>query len=152
MKKNILVINGPNLNLLGLREPGHYGTKTLSEICEELKSLAAELDAELTFYQSNHEGGIIDAIHEARLYADGIIMNAGAYTHTSIAIRDALSAVKVPCVELHLSNVHAREEFRHVSMIAPVCVGVIAGFGANSYHLALRAVCDHVEKRKAEGN
>ena len=150
MKQHILVINGPNLNLLGLREPGYYGTKTLSDICEELKVLAAELDIELTFYQSNHEGGIIDAIHASRTYADGIIMNAGAYTHTSIAIRDALSSVKVPCVELHLSNVHAREEFRHVSMIAPVCVGVIAGFGANSYHLALRAIVDHVKKAEVK--
>jgi len=147
MKKHILVINGPNLNLLGLREPGYYGTKTLADICNELTVLAEKLDAELTFYQSNHEGGIIDAIHEARSYADGIIMNAGAYTHTSIAIRDALSGVKIPCVELHLSNVHAREQFRHVTMIAPVCVGVIAGFGANSYHLALRAIVDHINAR-----
>ncbi len=148
MKKHILVINGPNLNLLGLREPNIYGGDTLEDICREVQSLADSLEAKVTFYQSNHEGGIIDAIHDARNYADAIIINAGAYTHTSIAIRDAISAVKLPCVEIHLSNVHAREEFRHVSMIAPVCVGQITGFGKDSYTLALRGILNHLDGNK----
>ncbi len=148
MKKHILVVNGPNLNLLGLREPGIYGNDTLDSISNEIKSLADTLGADVTFYQSNHEGGIIDAIHEARNYADGIIINAGAYTHTSVAIRDAISAVNLPCVELHLSNVYKREEFRHKSMIAPVCVGVISGFGKGSYTLALRGIIDYIDSQR----
>ncbi len=148
MKKHILVVNGPNLNLLGLREPGIYGSDTLESITNEIKSLTDSLGIDVTFYQSNHEGGIIDAIHEARNYADGIIINAGAYTHTSVAIRDAISAVALPCVELHLSNVYKREEFRHKSMIAPVCVGVISGFGKSSYTLALRGIVDYLDAQK----
>ena len=150
MKQHVLVINGPNLNLLGLREPGIYGTKTLADICEKLQKVATSLDTELTFFQSNHEGCIIDALHGARDYAQGVILNAGAYTHTSVAIRDAIASVKLPCVEVHLSNVHAREEFRHHSWIAPVCIGTIAGFGADSYELALRGLVGYLNEKGME--
>jgi 3-dehydroquinate dehydratase-2 len=139
MGKRIIVINGPNLNLLGTREKDVYGTATLSEIAgaviEEAKALGMDAD----FVQSNHEGEIIDKIHEARGRYDLIIINPGAYTHYSIAIRDAIKAVELPCIEVHLSNIHAREEFRSNSVIAPVCAGQISGFGANSYLVALRA-------------
>ena len=150
MKQHVLVINGPNLNLLGLREPGIYGTKTLADICEKLQKVATSLDTELTFFQSNHEGCIIDALHGARDYAQGVILNAGAYTHTSVAIRDAIASVKLPCVEVHLSNVHAREEFRHHSWIAPVCIGTIAGVGADSYELALRGLVGYLNEKGME--
>ena len=136
----LLVLNGPNLNLLGTREPGVYGTRTLADIEAECSALAQELGASVRFEQSNHEGGLVDALHAARDGTDGVILNAGAYTHTSIALRDAISAMQLAVVELHLSNTHAREPFRHVSMIAPVCVGVIAGFGADGYGLAIRAM------------
>ncbi|MDD3430008.1 MAG: type II 3-dehydroquinate dehydratase [Oscillospiraceae bacterium] len=136
----VLVINGPNLNLLGKREPGVYGTQTLQSINDKLATQAHQLDVEISFYQSNHEGGLIDKLHEAMDTQDGVILNAGAYTHTSIALRDAIAAIKIPVVEVHLSNVHAREEFRHHSCISPVCAGVICGFGANSYSLALQAL------------
>ncbi|MFM9858531.1 type II 3-dehydroquinate dehydratase [Pseudoxanthobacter sp. M-2] len=136
----VLVLNGPNLNLLGLREPGIYGSATLADI-EELCRLTGErLDLEVDFRQSNHEGELVDFIHAARTTARGIAINAGAYTHTSIALHDAIRAVALPTVELHLSNVHARESFRHHSYLAPAATGVICGFGPRSYVLALEAL------------
>ncbi|MBR1384435.1 MAG: type II 3-dehydroquinate dehydratase [Ruminococcus sp.] len=138
--KKILVIHGPNLNLLGEREPGVYGTDTFDSINDEIKekALAAGLYCEV--FQSNHEGEIIDELHLARKNYDGVILNAGAYTHYSYAIRDAIAAIKIPVVEVHLSNIHSRDEFRHTSVIAPVCVGQIAGFGKYSYFLAVSAL------------
>ena len=136
----VLVLNGPNLNLLGLREPAIYGSATLSDI-EELCRLTGErLGLEVDFRQSNHEGELVDLIHAARTTARGIAINAGAYTHTSIALHDAIRAVALPTVELHLSNVHARESFRHHSYLAPAATGVICGFGPRSYVLALEAL------------
>ena len=144
----ILLINGPNLQLLGFREPGIYGHDTLESIVSHLRELAAELGCELIDFQSNHEGAIVDRIGESVTEGiSGIVMNPAAYTHTSVAIRDAIAAVKLPVVEVHLSNVHAREEFRNRSLTAPVCIGVIAGFGADSFELALRALCSHLKKR-----
>lgn len=142
----ILVLNGPNLNLTGMREPTHYGSATLDEINSALSEAAASLGIDTVFFQSNHEGDIIDYIHSAIDNFDGIILNAGAFTHYSYAIRDAIAAVKVPTVEVHMSNVHAREEFRHTSVIAPVCIGSIAGFGSFSYHLALAALIERFKK------
>ncbi len=139
MGKRIIVINGPNLNLLGTREKDVYGTATLSEIAEAVIEEAKVLGVDADFVQSNHEGELIDKIHEARGRYHLIIINPGAYTHYSIAIRDAIKAVELPCIEVHLSNIHAREEFRSNSVIAPVCTGQISGFGANSYLVALRA-------------
>ena len=136
--KKVLVVHGPNLNLL--REPGVYGRADLEQINGEMTRRARELGLECEFFQSNCEGELIDAIQGARERMDGIVLNAGAYTHYSIALRDAIAAVCLPCVEVHLSNVHAREEFRHRSVIAPVCSGVIAGFGKTSYLLALQAL------------
>jgi 3-dehydroquinate dehydratase II len=135
----ILILNGPNLNLLGQREPQIYGKTTLADIEARVRELAARMGAEVDFRQSNWEGQLVDWIHEAKGFYQAIILNAGAYTHTSIALRDAVSAVAVPTIEVHLSNVHAREEFRHRSMIAPVCLGVISGLGVMSYMLALEA-------------
>ncbi len=135
---NITVIHGPNLNLLGTREPHHYGTKTLDAINKDLRA-AFSHKTELRFFQSNHEGAIIDAIHES-VDAQGIVINAGAYTHTSYAIRDALAAVVVPVIEVHLSNVFARESFRRCSVISDVCMGVISGLGAFGYHAAIEAL------------
>ena len=140
----ILVLHGPNLNLLGLREPGIYGLRTLKQIDEALKYDAKKLQVTLTSLQSNHEGVLVDAIHDAREKHQGIIINAGAYTHTSVAIRDALAAVKIPTVEVHLSNIYTREEFRHHSYIAPVAIGQISGFGADSYSLGLRALVNYL--------
>jgi 3-dehydroquinate dehydratase II len=136
----ILTLHGPNLNLLGTREPEIYGSLTLADINTKLGELAAEYHAELVCKQSNHEGDLVDALHDARLWADGVVFNPGAYTHTSIALRDAISAIGIPVVEVHLSNVYAREEFRHVSMLSAVCAGKVVGFGWRSYTLALRAL------------
>ena len=147
--KKVLLIHGPNLNLTGQREPGIYGSNTLASINAEVVQKCERLGMECAVFQSNSEGALIDRIHAARedcplvIFAfncDAIIMNAGAYTHYSYAIRDAIAAVRLPCVEVHMSNVHAREEFRHKSVIGPVCAGVIAGFGKHSYLLAVDAV------------
>ncbi|ANA81934.1 type II 3-dehydroquinate dehydratase [Paenibacillus glucanolyticus] len=138
--KSIWVINGPNLNLLGFREPGIYGSLSLQAIEDNLRKQADLAGIGITFFQSNHEGAIIDRIHEAIGLADGILLNPGALTHYSYAVRDAISSARIPTVEVHLSNIHAREEFRHTSVIAPVAVGQIAGFGAASYTLGLSAL------------
>ncbi|WP_418792340.1 type II 3-dehydroquinate dehydratase [Phosphitispora sp. TUW77] len=140
----LLVINGPNLNLLGMREPGIYGSQSLDAINDKLKVLAEELGLKLEFFQSNHEGAIVDKIHECVSGIDGILINPGAFTHYSYAIRDAVAAVGVPCVEVHLSNIHAREEFRSKSVIAAACLGQVSGFGAFSYLLGLRALAEKV--------
>ncbi|MDX8383888.1 MAG: type II 3-dehydroquinate dehydratase [Ghiorsea sp.] len=137
-EQHIQVIHGPNLNMLGMREPGHYGSQTLIEIDARLIALGDELNVRVTTFQSNHEGDIVDKIQ--KLDVDGLIINPAAYTHTSIAIRDALLAVQVPFIEVHLSNIHRRETFRHQSMLVDVATGVIAGFGAMSYTLALRGL------------
>lgn len=142
MNMKVLVLNGPNLNLLGVREPGIYGNESLEVIENELKNEAAKLNITLDCYQSNHEGKLIDELHRAMKDADGVILNAGALTHYSYALRDAIAAIKIPVIEVHMSNVHAREEFRHTSVIAPVCAGSISGFGRNSYMLALKAIND----------
>jgi 3-dehydroquinate dehydratase-2 len=145
----VLLLNGPNLNLLGLREPGHYGVQTLEAIEADLLSQAEGLGVLLQCFQSNHEGALVDRIHAARGEADGILINAGAFTHTSIALRDALLGVAIPYVELHLSNVHAREPFRHHSYLADKAVGVIGGFGPASYGLALRGLVGHLGRGAA---
>jgi 3-dehydroquinate dehydratase-2 len=142
-----LVLHGPNLNLLGKREPGIYGSQTLEDINSSLEELSAELGCDLSFFQSNSEGELIDAIQGAAEECNGILINPAAYTHTSIAIRDALSAVGFPCVEVHLSNIHRRETFRHTSMIAPVAIGQICGFGQDSYLLGLRALFNYVKNK-----
>jgi 3-dehydroquinate dehydratase-2 len=139
-EKKILVIHGPNLNLLGIREKGIYGTETFDSINDRIRQEAEKLGVQVDIFQSNHEGEIIDKIHAAMGVYGGIVINPGAYTHYSIAIRDAIKAVSIPTVEIHLSNVHAREEFRAKSVIAPVCVGQISGFGGDSYILGLNAV------------
>ncbi|MEM1361173.1 MAG: type II 3-dehydroquinate dehydratase [Pseudomonadota bacterium] len=142
----ILILNGPNINMLGLRQPEVYGTLTLADIEADCRKLASELGISLEFEQSNHEGSMIDMIHAARGVQDGIVLNAGAYTHTSIAIMDAVASAEVPTIELHLSNVHAREEFRHKSYLGRVALGLIAGFGAAGYGLALRAMHTHLSR------
>jgi len=148
MGYKILLLNGPNLNMLGIRDPSTYGTDSLATIVKDLKAYAAERDVELRDFQSNSEGALVDAIHDAYKWADGIVFNAGAYTHYSYALRDAIAAVKLPVVEVHLSNVHARDEFRHKSMIAPVCLGVCAGFGRWSYFAGLQALIWNLENKK----
>lgn len=145
-KTSLLVLHGPNLNLLGLREPEVYGSTTLAEIDELLKTFAAKLQVKVDCLQSNHEGILVDAIHNARTTHAGILINPGAYTHTSVAIRDAISGVMLPTVEVHLSNIHRREEFRHHSYIAPVAVGQISGFGVDSYLLGLQALINYLTK------
>ncbi len=137
-----LIINGPNINLLGTREPEIYGSMTLDDINKDIANYAKELGVEIETFQSNIEGEIVDKIQQAKGVFDGIVINPAAYTHTSVAIRDAISAVGIKAVEVHISNIHAREEFRKNSLIAPVCIGQIAGFKANSYKLALKALVD----------
>ena len=145
---SLLILNGPNLNLLGQRQPQVYGATTLAEIEATCRAKAQAMGLGLDFAQSNSEGALVDAIHAAKGTHDGIILNAGAYTHTSIALMDAISSVELPAIELPLSNVHAREEFRHVSYIARVAVGVICGFGPAGYELAIDAMARHLEARK----
>jgi 3-dehydroquinate dehydratase-2 len=142
-RKRILVVNGPNLNLLGTREPEIYGDKTLDDVRALLLAAAEKLGASLDFFQSNVEGDIINYLHQNRA-ADGLVINPAAFTHTSIALRDAIAAIGIPAVEVHLSNIHAREEFRRVSYIAPVCIGQISGFGIQSYLLGLEALADYL--------
>ncbi len=142
----ILVINGVNMNMLGLREPEKYGSMTLKDLEKDLYAFSFKFGIELETFQSNHEGEIVEKIHSAKDNFDGIVINAGAYTHTSIAIRDAISAVEVPTVEVHMTNIYKREEFRHKSHLAPVCVGQISGFGVNSYKLGLEAIVDFLKK------
>ena len=146
----ILVLNGPNLNLLGLREPDLYGHETLSEIEEACLECAAALDLAVEFRQSNHEGQLVDWIHEAREQADGIILNAGAFTHTSVAILDALNAAELPVIEVHLSNIFRREPFRHLSYVSLAARGVICGLGPHGYELALEALANLIEVESSE--
>ncbi|MEW5766644.1 MAG: type II 3-dehydroquinate dehydratase [bacterium] len=146
----ILIIHGPNLNLLGIREPEHYGQTTLEGINEKLREMAAAHQVELEIIQSNHEGEIVDKIGQSYQKVEAIVINPGAYTHTSIAIRDAVAAVGIPTIEVHLSNIQAREEFRHHSLIAPVCAGQISGFGADSYLLGLKAAIDLANRERPD--
>ena len=143
---DLLLINGPNLNLVGKREPTIYGTQTLEDIQDQLLTLASELDAELKFFQSNSEGEMIDCIQNSAGSVDGILINAGAYTHTSIALRDALLGVAIPYVEIHLSNIYAREEFRHKSFLSDKALGLVCGFGVNSYQLALKGIVSYLKR------
>ena len=143
---DLLLINGPNLNLVGKREPTIYGSQTLEDIQEQLLTLATELGTKLRFFQSNSEGEMIDCIHNSAGSIDGILINAGAYTHTSIALRDALLGVGIPYVEVHLSNIYSREEFRHKSFLSDKALGMVCGFGANSYQLALQGIVSYLKR------
>ncbi len=143
----ILVINGVNMNMLGIREPEKYGKLTLKDLEKDLYAYSFELGLDIETYQSNYEGEIVEKIQEARNNFDGIVINAAAYTHTSVAIRDAIAAVEIPTVEVHMTNIHAREEFRRNSLIAPVCKGQIAGFGAESYKLALKGLSEILKNK-----
>lgn len=143
---SILILHGPNLNLLGKREPGVYGVETLADINRSLELAARSLQVQIATFQSNHEGGLIDTIHAALGQHQGILINPGAYTHTSVAIRDAIAAVAIPTVEVHLSNVYRREPFRHHSYIAPVAIGQISGFGAESYRLGLQGLVHYLRQ------
>ncbi len=145
----ILLIHGPNLNLLGTREPEVYGSTTLDDVNQRVIEAAKQRGVEAEAFQSNHEGALIDKLHEAREWADGVIFNPGAYTHTSVALRDAISGTKLAVVEVHLSNVHAREAFRHKSLLAPVCVGQISGFGWRSYLLGLEAILGWLDEQQS---
>lgn len=141
----ILILHGPNLNLLGAREPEVYGSMTLDDINEKMIALGKELGAEVKCLQSNHEGALIDALHDSRMWADGVVFNPGGFTHTSVALRDAISAIVIPVIEAHLSNVYVREEFRHVSLVSAVCKGKVTGFGWRSYELGLRGLVDIIK-------
>jgi 3-dehydroquinate dehydratase-2 len=143
--QRVLVVHGPNLNLLGSREPDIYGTTTLEEINGDLSSAAKEWGAEVEFFQSNYEGALVDRIQESQSWADGILINPGALTHTSVTLRDALAATELPIVEVHLSNIFAREEFRRNSFVSPIALGVISGFGPMGYGLGLNALLEHLE-------
>lgn len=145
-KYQILLLHGPNLNLLGSREPKFYGRKTYDEINQAVRLAAEDRSANLHILQSNHEGGLVDALHDALAWADGVVFNPGGYTSTSISIRDAVSAIHLPVVEVHLSNIYAREDFRHPSIIAPVCIGQISGFGWRSYLHGLIALLDYLDE------
>lgn len=144
MKKKILVIQGPNINLIGERETTVYGNESIEKINDEIVEYAKKFNIEADIYQSNIEGELITKIQQARKVYDGVIINAGAYTHYSIAIRDAIAAIKIPCIEVHFSNIHAREEFRKISVIAPVCAGSIIGFGKFSYLLAVKGIAEFI--------
>ena len=142
---NVLVLHGPNLNLLGTREPDVYGTDTLADIDSQLTALAEELKITIRIKQSNSEEALIESLHSSREWANGVLFNPGAFTHTSVALRDAIAAIDIPVVEVHLSNIHARESFRRDSLLAPVCIGSISGFGTNSYMLGLQALKTHIK-------
>ena len=146
VSRRILVLNGPNLNLLGTRQPEVYGHSSLDDIMGQLAAHAEGLGVQIEHHQSNSEGALIDHIHQARAWAAGVVINPAAYTHTSVALRDAISAVELPTVEVHLSNVHARESFRHHSMLSAVCLGVVAGFGGDGYRMALDGLISHLDR------
>jgi 3-dehydroquinate dehydratase II len=146
---SVLVLHGPNLNLLGTREPGVYGSVTLAEINAQLITLAQQMGSKVEILQSNHEGVLVDAIQGAPDRHNGILINAAAYTHTSVAIRDAIAAIKLPTVEVHLSNIYQREAFRHHSYLAPIVMGQMSGFGPNSYYLGLQALLTHLRDQNA---